>query len=138
MKKAWRFFYIGIAVILISASFAVLPVAAGDTEANNMPVLEFPRNEMAPDGLDPMDLTAEDLGEKEIAIRELAAEWASTSDTARSPAPFLSRACCSPSGYGPDTVSDSPSTIKRLVRHPCRALRCLAQCDRGPCPSRYG
>jgi hypothetical protein len=36
--------------------------------------MEFPRNEMAPDGLDPMDLTVEDLGEKEIAIRELAAE----------------------------------------------------------------
>lgn len=74
MKKAWRFFCIGIVVILASSLFAVLPVSAGDSEASNMPLLEFPRNEMAPDGPDPMDLTVEDLGEKEIAIRELAAE----------------------------------------------------------------
>ena len=74
MKKAWRFFCIGIVVIFASSLFAVLPVSAGDSEANNMPLLEFPRNEMAPDGPDPMDLTVEDLGEKEIAIREYAAE----------------------------------------------------------------
>ena len=63
MKKAWRFICIGIAVILVSSVFAVLPVSAGDSEANSMPLMEFPRNEMAPDGLDPMDLTPEDLGE---------------------------------------------------------------------------
>jgi len=85
MKKAWRFSYIGIAVMLISSLFAVLPVSAGDSEANNMPLLEFPRNEMAPDGLDPMDLTVEDLGEKEIAIRELAAEVGSAIATKASP-----------------------------------------------------
>jgi len=39
-----------------------------------MPLSEFPRNDMAPDGPDPMDLTVEDLGEEEIAIREYAAD----------------------------------------------------------------
>jgi hypothetical protein len=86
MKKAWRFIYIGIAVMLTSSLlFAVLPVSAGDSEVNNMPLLEFPRNEMAPDGLDPMDLTVEDLGEKEIAIRKLAAEVGSAVATHVSP-----------------------------------------------------
>lgn len=74
MKKAWTFISIAVVVILASSLFAVLPASAGDSKANNMPLGEFPRNEMAPDGLDPMDLTIENLGEKEIAIRELAGE----------------------------------------------------------------
>ncbi len=74
MKKAWTFISIAVVVILASSLFAVLPASAGDSEANNIPLGEFPRNEMAPAGLDPMDLTVEDLGEKEIAIRELATE----------------------------------------------------------------
>jgi len=72
MKKAWRFICIGIVVVFTLSLFAVLPVSAGDSEENNMPLFEFPRNDMAPDGPDPMDLTVEDLGEKEIAIREYA------------------------------------------------------------------
>jgi hypothetical protein len=85
MRKAWRFICIGIVVVLASSLFAVLPVAAGDSEANNMPLLKFPRNEMAPDGLDPMDLTVADLGEDEIAIRELAAEVGPAMATHASP-----------------------------------------------------
>ena len=85
MKKAWKFICIGIAVILVSSVFAVLPVSAGDSEASGMPLMEFPRNEMAPDGFDPMDLTVEDLGEEEIAIREYAAEVGSAVATYASP-----------------------------------------------------
>jgi immune inhibitor A len=85
MKKAWRFIAIGIVVILASSLFAALPVSAGDSEENNMPLFEFPRNEMAPDGLDPRDLTVQDLGEKEIAIREYAAEVGSAIATKASP-----------------------------------------------------
>jgi immune inhibitor A len=85
MKKAWRFISIAVVVILASSLFAVLPVSAGDSEVNSTALLEFPRNEMAPDGPDPMDLTAEDLGEKEIAIRELAAEVGPAIATKASP-----------------------------------------------------
>lgn len=35
---------------------------------------QFPRNKMAPEGPDPMDLSVEKLGSKEIAIRNLAAQ----------------------------------------------------------------
>ena len=85
MKKAWRFIYIAIAVVLTSSLFAALPVSAADSEVNSMPLLEFPRNEMAPDGPDPRDLTVEDLGEKEVAIREYAAEVGSAVATYASP-----------------------------------------------------
>ena len=85
MKKAWRFISIAVVVILASSLFAVLPVSAGDSEVNSTALLEFPRNEMAPDGPDPMDLTVEDLGEKEIAIRELAAEVGPAIATKASP-----------------------------------------------------
>ncbi|MFN2303669.1 MAG: hypothetical protein ACK2TV_08040, partial [Anaerolineales bacterium] len=85
MKKAWRFICIGIVVVFTLSLFAVLPVSAVDSEANNGSLLEFPRNEMAPDGLDPMDLTAEDLGEEEIAIREYAAEVGPAVATKASP-----------------------------------------------------
>ena len=85
MKKAWRFICIGIVFVFTLSLFAVLPVSAGDSEENSMPLFEFPRNEMAPDGPDPMDLTVEDLGEEEIAIREYAAEVGSAVATKASP-----------------------------------------------------
>ncbi|TFG11048.1 MAG: hypothetical protein EU535_07830 [Promethearchaeota archaeon] len=44
----------------------------------------FPRNSMAPEGLDPMDATPEMLGEKEIAIRKYAAEVGSAIATGAS------------------------------------------------------
>jgi hypothetical protein len=71
--------------MLTSSSLAVPQVSAGDSEGNSTALLEFPRNEMAPDGPDPMDLTVEDLGEKEIAIRELAAEVGPAIATKASP-----------------------------------------------------
>jgi len=61
MRKAWRLISIGIVVMLALSLFAVLPASAGDSEVSNMPLGEFPRNEMAPDGLDPMDLSASSL-----------------------------------------------------------------------------
>jgi hypothetical protein len=57
-------FFAGALVILIASS---APVAADDHP------FEFPRNSMAPDGPDAMDLTPEMLGEDEIAIRKEAA-----------------------------------------------------------------
>jgi hypothetical protein len=85
MKKALRFSFIIVVVMLTSSFLAVPQVSAGDSEANSMALLEFPRSEMAPDGPDPMDLTVEDLGEKEIAIRELAAEVGPAIATKASP-----------------------------------------------------
>ena len=85
MKKAWRIIYVGLVVILVSSMFALLPVSASDSEVDSIPFGEFPRNDMAPDGLDPMDLTVEDLGEDEIAIRQLAAEVGSAIASNASP-----------------------------------------------------
>ena len=45
----------------------------------------FPRNSMAPDGLDPMDATPEMLGEDEIAIRKYAAQVGPAIATQASP-----------------------------------------------------
>ncbi|MBN1304470.1 MAG: immune inhibitor A [Anaerolineales bacterium] len=58
-------------IFMLVAAFLPVSVAA------NTPVTppeQFPRNNMAPAGLDPMDLSVEMLGEDEIAIRKLAAE----------------------------------------------------------------
>ncbi|MDY7080534.1 MAG: hypothetical protein SXV54_26945, partial [Chloroflexota bacterium] len=59
---------LGIVALLGGLLVVVTPAAADG------PPLEFPRNSMAPDGLDPMDLSVEMLGEDEIAIRKLAAQ----------------------------------------------------------------
>jgi hypothetical protein len=59
---------LSILALLVGMLVAVVPVVADG------PPAEFPRNNMAPDGPDPMDLTVEMLGEKEIAIRKLAAQ----------------------------------------------------------------
>ncbi|MDY7041373.1 MAG: immune inhibitor A [Chloroflexota bacterium] len=59
---------LSIVVLLMGMLVFTAPVAADG------PPSEFPRNSMAPDGLDPMDLSVEMLGEDEIAIRKLAAQ----------------------------------------------------------------
>ena len=48
MKKRWRFISTEVVEVLASSLFAVIPVSAGDSEANNTPLLEFPRNDMPP------------------------------------------------------------------------------------------
>jgi hypothetical protein len=59
---------LGIAILLVSLLAIAVPVVA------DPPPPQFPRNSMAPAGPDPMDLTVEKLGAKEIAIRKLAAQ----------------------------------------------------------------
>jgi hypothetical protein len=70
---------LGILALLVSLVVAVTPVAADG------PPPEFPRNSMAPAGLDPMDATVEMLGEDEIAIRKLAARVGPELATGASP-----------------------------------------------------
>jgi len=74
-----------IAVIGILALLAaILPISvAADGPVG--PPSEFPRTNMAPAGPDPMDLSVEMLGEKEIAIREYAAEVGPSVATQASP-----------------------------------------------------
>jgi hypothetical protein len=69
-EKKKRKILAALGVIALSASLllVVTPVAADG------PPPSFPRNNMAPDGPDPMDLSVERLGEDEIAIRKLAAQ----------------------------------------------------------------
>ena len=63
---------------------AVLPMSvAADGPVG--PPSEFPRNSMAPAGPDPMDLSVEMLGEKEIAMRKYAAEVGPSIATNASP-----------------------------------------------------
>ncbi len=62
-----------LAVLGIVALLAGMLVVAAPAAADGPPD-EFPRNNMAPEGLDPMDLTVEMLGEDEIAIRKYAAQ----------------------------------------------------------------
>jgi hypothetical protein len=70
---------VGLLVLLL-----VIAGSAKTTAADGVPI-EFPRNLMAPEGLDPMDLSVEMLGEKEIAIRKRAAQIGSAAATAASP-----------------------------------------------------
>lgn len=63
------FAVLGIVVLLAAA----LPAAVG-ADGPVGPPTEFPRNNVAPAGLDPMDLSVEMLGEDEIAIRKSAAQ----------------------------------------------------------------
>jgi hypothetical protein len=70
---------LGIVALLTGMFVAAAPVAADG------PPSSFPRNEMAPDGPDPMDLSVERLGEDEIAIRKLAAEVGPAAATNASP-----------------------------------------------------
>lgn len=57
----------GVVLLMVGLLVAATPVSADGPP-------EFPRNNMAPAGLDPMDATVEMLGEDEIAIRKLAAQ----------------------------------------------------------------
>ncbi len=75
---------LGVVVLLSSFLIAAAPVAA-DRPPPVIPPTTFPRNRMAPPGPDPMDLSPEMLGEKEIAIRELAAQVGSAAATDASP-----------------------------------------------------
>jgi immune inhibitor A len=70
---------LSIVALLVGMLVLVAPAAADG------PPAEFPRNSMAPEGPDPMDLSVEDLGEKEIAIREYAAEVGAAVATKASP-----------------------------------------------------
>ena len=70
---------LGITVLLVTLLGVVTPVAA------DPPPPTFPRNSMAPAGPDPMDLTVEKLGAKEIAIRKLAAQIGPAAATHASP-----------------------------------------------------
>jgi immune inhibitor A len=60
---------LGIVALLV----ALLPASIAGADSTG-PFDSFPRNNMAPPGPDPMDLSVERLGEKEVAIREYAAE----------------------------------------------------------------
>ncbi|MEJ2558776.1 MAG: immune inhibitor A [Anaerolineae bacterium] len=68
-------------VALLAGMLGVAAPAAADG-----PPSEFPRNNMAPEGLDPMDLTVEMLGDDEIAIRKYAAQVGPAVATNASPA----------------------------------------------------
>jgi len=60
---------LGIVALLV----ALLPAAVAGADPSDPPTT-FPRNNIAPAGLDPMDLSVEMLGDKEIAIRKQAAQ----------------------------------------------------------------
>lgn len=83
MKR--RVFAVLMAVVLLSSLLAVVPAAA-QGQPPVTPPTEFPRNNMAPAGLDPMDATVEMLGEDEIAIRKYAAQVGPAIATNASPA----------------------------------------------------
>jgi hypothetical protein len=70
---------VGITALLVSLLAVAVPVAA------DPPPPPFPRNSMAPAGPDPMDLSVERLGAKEIAIRKLAAQVGPAAATHASP-----------------------------------------------------
>jgi len=74
-----------IAILGIVALVAGFLGSAAPAAADGPPT-EFPRNNMAPEGLDPMDLSVEMLGEDEIAIRKLAAQVGPAVATNASPA----------------------------------------------------
>ncbi len=59
-------------MIMLFALFLVLVIAV--PAGADGPPMEFPRNNMAPEGLDPMDLSVDMLGEDEINLRKYAAE----------------------------------------------------------------
>ena len=59
----------GIVALLV----ALLPAAVAGADPSDPPTT-FPRNNIAPAGLDPMDLSVEMLGDEEIAIRKQAAQ----------------------------------------------------------------
>ncbi|GAB4531864.1 MAG: immune inhibitor A [Anaerolineae bacterium] len=73
-----------LAILGTVALLAGMLVSAAPAAADGPPD-GFPRNNMAPAGPDPMDLTVEDLGEKEIAIRSLAAQVGPAAATNASP-----------------------------------------------------
>ena len=83
MKR--RIFAVFMLVGLLSSLLAVVPAAA-QGQPPVTPPTEFPRNNMAPPGLDPMDATVEMLGEDEIAIRKYAAQVGPAIATNASPA----------------------------------------------------
>jgi len=85
MKNTWKIVYTGLVVILVSSLFGIAPVMAAGSAGSGSFLEKFPRNNMAPEGLDPMDLTIEDLGAKEAAVRKLAAELGSSAVTVGSP-----------------------------------------------------
>ena len=72
-----------ILTLLTALFIAVIPAGADGPPVGPD---EFPRNNMAPEGLDPMDLSVEMLGEDEIAIRKLAAKVGPGVATNASPA----------------------------------------------------
>ncbi len=72
----------------IAAIVAILVAALPASVAADSPIgppTEFPRNNMAPAGLDPMDLSVEMLGDEEIAIRKQAAQVGSAIASNASP-----------------------------------------------------
>ena len=70
------------AILVLLAALLPAPIVGA---APSGPPAEFPRNAMAPAGLDPMDLSVEMLGEDEIAIRKHAAEVGSAVASQASP-----------------------------------------------------
>ena len=78
-RKMTLTFGVTMTALLLVLLVGSLPVAADG------PPAEFPRNDMAPDGLDPMDLTPDMIGEKEVAIRKEAAVVGSAEATNASP-----------------------------------------------------
>ena len=85
MKIVRKLLFIVSAVMLVFLLLSSLSAIANDSQVTKESLGEFPRNSIAPDGLDPMDLTVEDLGEDEMAIRQLAAEIGTARATNPSP-----------------------------------------------------
>ncbi len=79
MKK--RFAYLVLSLILLTS---LLSLPTTQTQKPEF-LSQFPRNDLAPDGLDSMDPTFEMLGEDEITIRKLAAQYGSLMATGASP-----------------------------------------------------
>ncbi len=74
-----------ILLLLLNVSGILFITLAKPAGASTDFLTTFPRNSMAPDGLDPMDATPEMLGEDEVAIRKFAAEVGSAVATGASP-----------------------------------------------------
>jgi hypothetical protein len=75
-----------ILLLVLNISGILFITLAKPTGASTDFLTTFPRNSMAPTGLDPMDATPEMLGEDEVAIRKYAAEVGSAIATGVSPA----------------------------------------------------
>jgi hypothetical protein len=108
-------------LMLLLASSA--PVAADG------PPFEFPRNKMAPDGPDIMDLTPDMLGEKEIAIRKEAAIVGSAEATRSGPlfSRFAMNRTTTVHRRPTSPVISPPARVQRITKTSCTSTRTTGQ-----------